>query len=386
MCAASDHYLTVLQECEQLRTRLLELQGQRRPLTGDDSESYTVQLVRYIEGDRASRSTVEAALRVFKSSFAPMIAENGRDMIEMVCKGYWTDGDPCEIGSEEDEDKEPYVCNYEAFYVMVLRKGPTIVTAATIRFWGCSFAEIPFVATKDGYRHDGNCTRLVQAIEELLTSLKVRYMVVASLKEALPMWRNKFHCLPVSVAEVHALEERIVTPDFSSCQLLKKLVYRDPVEIAAEAAAQEAARAAKQQAEAQRAKRAASEKASAASDGAVSQSAASNKGNVSCNGPGDQATASAPTAGADAGRLSASSDAAAMEVDAAPADATPAKPKRKRPPRPRASTARTAGAAGVAGAAGAPTPTPKQKGPSRQQHAASVLSRSWIWEPPWQVR
>jgi hypothetical protein len=48
------------------------------------------------------------------------------------------------------------------FRVLVLRQGPTIVSAATIRFFGAKFAELPFVATRDGYRRAGNCKRLMR--------------------------------------------------------------------------------------------------------------------------------------------------------------------------------------------------------------------------------
>ncbi|CAL8469674.1 g9215 [Coccomyxa elongata] len=37
------------------------------------------------------------------------------------------------------------------------------VSAATLRVFGTAFAELPFVATRDGYRRDGNLTRLMHA-------------------------------------------------------------------------------------------------------------------------------------------------------------------------------------------------------------------------------
>jgi hypothetical protein len=53
------------------------------------------------------------------------------------------------------------------FRVLVLRQGATIVTAATIRFFGIKFAEMPFVATKEGYRRSGNCKRLMRVRPQL---------------------------------------------------------------------------------------------------------------------------------------------------------------------------------------------------------------------------
>ena len=37
-----------------------------------------------------------------------------------------------------------------SFRVLALRRGATLVTAATLRLFGASFAELPFVATKEG--------------------------------------------------------------------------------------------------------------------------------------------------------------------------------------------------------------------------------------------
>ncbi len=48
-----------------------------------------------------------------------------------------------------------------SFRVVVLRKGGVVVSVATMRVFGTLFAEIPFVATKDGYRKDGHCRRLI---------------------------------------------------------------------------------------------------------------------------------------------------------------------------------------------------------------------------------
>ena len=37
-----------------------------------------------------------------------------------------------------------------SFRVVALRRGATLVTAATLRVFGAKFAELPFVATKEG--------------------------------------------------------------------------------------------------------------------------------------------------------------------------------------------------------------------------------------------
>ena len=48
------------------------------------------------------------------------------------------------------------------FRVLLLRKRGQLVSAAAVRAFGAKFAEVPFVATRDGYRREGHCRRLMQ--------------------------------------------------------------------------------------------------------------------------------------------------------------------------------------------------------------------------------
>lgn len=48
------------------------------------------------------------------------------------------------------------------FRVVVLRKGGTVVSAATLRVFGTKFAELPFITTRKGYRREGHCALLVE--------------------------------------------------------------------------------------------------------------------------------------------------------------------------------------------------------------------------------
>lgn len=75
------------------------------------------------------------------------------------------------------------------FRVLVLRQGATIVTAATIRFFGIKFAEMPFVATKEGYRRSGNCKRLMRVRLQLPRSRCLATYCLLSLL------RTCLHCV-----------------------------------------------------------------------------------------------------------------------------------------------------------------------------------------------
>ena len=148
----------------------------------------------------------------------PLVMGNGRDLIDMICKGF----ESPDFSDEEEqynysEQPLPLECMPSSlhsgphtmllhavilvlciggFRVAVLRKGSVCVSAATIRcaepeqahsLWPCqlqpsshgnqccagrvfgtNFAEMPFVATRDGYRREGNMRRLVQVVSHHL--------------------------------------------------------------------------------------------------------------------------------------------------------------------------------------------------------------------------
>lgn len=63
---------------------------------------FTAEVLKYDGRDRASKSAVSNALSLFRSSFDPLIMENGKDLLEMVCTAYETPNEDC------DEEEEPF--------------------------------------------------------------------------------------------------------------------------------------------------------------------------------------------------------------------------------------------------------------------------------------
>lgn len=146
-----------------MHDKLRGLTGGKLPL-GDES-SYSLEVLKYAKDDKGSRAAVESAIKVFRESFDPLIMDNGRDLIEMVCTCYESpeDGDEPEAGAAGAAagDEGPQQFDFTQFRTLVLRKGSAMVTVATIRLFGTKFAELPFVATREGYRREGNCRRLI---------------------------------------------------------------------------------------------------------------------------------------------------------------------------------------------------------------------------------
>ncbi|CAK0784514.1 hypothetical protein CVIRNUC_007718 [Coccomyxa viridis] len=177
---------------------------------------------------RRGRGAVEPAKRLLKSCFDPLIMDNGLDLIDMMCSCY---------ESPEDTVEEAVQYNFSTFRVAVLRKGPICVSAAVFRVFGAAFAEMPFVATKDGYRREGNLKRLLKAMESRLAGLGVRRLVVQSVRVLLPMWLGSLGFMPLTLAEADAVDDLLVSPDPDSAQLVKKSLLPGPEHAAGSAAA-----------------------------------------------------------------------------------------------------------------------------------------------------
>jgi len=76
--------------------------------------------------------------------------------------------------------------------VLVLRKGGAVVSAAAVRVHGTLMAEVPYVATRQGYRRGGSCRRLMAALEALLHDLKVQWVVLPAVEATVPIWTESF--------------------------------------------------------------------------------------------------------------------------------------------------------------------------------------------------
>jgi hypothetical protein len=150
--------------------------------------------------DAESQNAVRAAENMFKSAFVATPCTDGRDMIEIVCRGEVGQADasalPVKVedgtGEDDDGDSEEPIPDCTNFRVFVLRKGGTIVSAAAIRVHGDLFVEVPYVATREGYRREGNCHRLMTALESFLSDIGVRWILLQAAETTVPIWTKGF--------------------------------------------------------------------------------------------------------------------------------------------------------------------------------------------------
>jgi hypothetical protein len=150
---------------------------------------------------------------MFHSAFSPSLYADGSDLVELVCKG------ANHSIPDVDSDEQPPDCSN--FLNFILRKGGNIVAAAVIRAQGTLLAELPFVVTREGYRREGNCKRLLSALEKTLNDLGVQWLVVPAANITVPIWKEALGFVEASADSVEQLEERIIVPDDTKILLWK---------------------------------------------------------------------------------------------------------------------------------------------------------------------
>ncbi|KAI7738519.1 hypothetical protein M8C21_000223 [Ambrosia artemisiifolia] len=175
------------ESCEEIHSGLHSQIGIMNPI----SDGFSCTLLKCIHGDLKVHSAqrlvalkaecnlkLAVALTIMEECFLPMVdPRTGIDMIPHVMYNW---------GSEFAR------LNYEGFYTIILEKDDVIVCVASIRIHGANVAEMPLIATCSRYRRQGMCRRLMNAIEEMLKSLKVGKLVVSAIPSLVDTWTEGF--------------------------------------------------------------------------------------------------------------------------------------------------------------------------------------------------
>lgn len=131
------------------------------------------------------------ALNLMEECFLPMVdPRTGIDMIPHVLYN---------LGSPFSR------LNYQGFYAVVLEKGDQLISVASIRVHGAEVAEMPLIATCSEHRRQGMCRRLLNAIEKMLISFKVKILVLSAIPSLVETWTSGFGFKPVGQEEKQEL-------------------------------------------------------------------------------------------------------------------------------------------------------------------------------------
>lgn len=156
-----------------------------------DQKVHSAQHVVALKGECNSKLAV--AITIMEECFLPMVdIKTGIDMIPQVIYNW---------GSQFAR------LNYDGFYTVVLEKDDVVLCVASIRIHGVKVAELPLVATCSRYRRQGLCRRLINAVEEMLKSLKVEKLVISAIPDLVDTWTLGFGFQHLEEDERQSLSE-----------------------------------------------------------------------------------------------------------------------------------------------------------------------------------
>ncbi|KAG6421393.1 hypothetical protein SASPL_117944 [Salvia splendens] len=173
-----------------------------------DQKVHSAQQVMALRAECNSKLAV--AITIMEECFLPMVdIKTGIDMIPQVIYNW---------GSQFAR------LNYSGFFTVVLEKDDAVLCVASIRIHGVKVAELPLIATCSRYRRQGLCRRLINAIEEMLKSLKVEKLVISAIPDLVDTWTLGFGFERVEEEEMQSLSKTNLMV-FPGAVWLKKMLY-----------------------------------------------------------------------------------------------------------------------------------------------------------------
>ncbi|KAI3702796.1 hypothetical protein L6452_28548 [Arctium lappa] len=208
------------ESCKEIHLGLDSRVGLMNPI----SDGFSWMVLRCTHGDKTVLSDqhfvalkvecnlkLAVALAIMEESFLPMMdPRTGIDMIPHVLYNH---------GSEFAR------LDFEGFYTVVLEKDDMLLSVASIRIHRKGVAEMPLIATSSKYRRHGMCRRLMNAIEELLKSLKVSKLVLSAIPSLVKTWMEGFGFTRLEVEEKKRLRKTNLMV-FPGTVWLKKAIYK----------------------------------------------------------------------------------------------------------------------------------------------------------------
>ncbi|XP_051143474.1 uncharacterized protein LOC127259898 [Andrographis paniculata] len=135
---------------------------------------------RLLIGKKSSEETrawLSGAVNIFQDCFDPITdsSPKKRDLIPGMVYG-----------------RTSQLHDFSGMYTAVLMVDSVVVTAGVFRVFGEEVAELPLVATNPKLQGKGYFQALYACIEDVLSSLNVKVLVLPAAHDAETMWKNKF--------------------------------------------------------------------------------------------------------------------------------------------------------------------------------------------------
>ncbi|KAG6383977.1 hypothetical protein SASPL_156230 [Salvia splendens] len=174
--------------CRQIFDGLNGILGKKIPV---GTENMTWTLVKYMESNISKNvatyddessvenySKLNVALSVMHECFEPVKEpRTRRDLMEDII-----------FNRRSDLNR----LNFQGFYTVILEKNDELISAASVRIYGKTVAEVPLVATRFQYRRLGMCRILMNELEKQLAQLGVERLLLPAVPSVLNTWISSF--------------------------------------------------------------------------------------------------------------------------------------------------------------------------------------------------